>query len=120
MLQEDRLYLDPRVELDRACLVVGVLPDLLQGGPPGLRLVPAEVEGRDGVPGLDEDEALRRLAVRDPDRPDVTGEGVLLEVQEERLEGVRAAGDPADDLPLGELGTGRDVFLIRILGNSIK
>jgi len=120
VLPEEGLELDPGVELDRARPVVRVLPDLLQGGPAVLPLVPPEVEGRDGVPGLDEDEPLGGLAVRDTDRPDVPAERVLLQVEEEGLQCVRAARDAADDLAFRENGKRRGLSLIRILGNSIK
>jgi len=65
------------------------------------------VERGDRVARLDQDEALGRLPLRDPDRPDVAGERVLLEVEEEELEGVRAARDPPDDLAFRENGTRR-------------
>ena len=60
------------------------------------------MEARFGIPAPQEDDPLGPLPADTSNRPDVAGEGVLLQVEEELLQGVRPAPSGADEFTLWE------------------
>ena len=64
VLADEAVHVDPRVQLEDARVVVGVLPDFLQGGPSSILPVAALVEGRLRVPAAEQDDPFRASPAR--------------------------------------------------------
>src|SRR5207247_9708073 len=98
----EAVHVHARVELEYARFVVGVLPHLLEGGPPAVLPVLALVQTRLRVPSAEEHDSLRPLAAGRSDRPNVARERILLQVKEELFQRVRPAPGCADEFALWE------------------
>jgi hypothetical protein len=90
------------VQLQDARLIVRVLPYLFQGAAPAVVRAVALVEARLRVPRAKEDDSFGPPTRRGANRPDVPGERVLLQIEEELLERIRAAPRGADEFSLWE------------------
>src|SRR5207237_1085999 len=108
-----------RVEFEDARFVVGVLPHLLEGGPPAVLRVLALVQTRLRVPSAEEHDSLRPLAAGRSDRPNVARERILLQVKEALCQRVRPApGDPATGQLLNDARIREHLTTIRELRPS--
>lgn len=90
------------MEFEDAGFVIGILPHFLERVPPTILGVVALVEARLGIPASEEDDSLGPLPSGVPDRADIAGEGVFLEVEEQLLQRVRPAPGRPDEFSLWE------------------
>src|SRR6266545_7009090 len=102
ILPDEAVHVHPRVQLEDARVVVRVLPDFLQGGSSAVLPFPALIQARLGIAAAEQDDPFRPPPARRPDAPYVPGEGILLQIEEQLLQRVRAAPRRADEFSLWE------------------
>src|SRR5881396_1592923 len=100
VLPDEAVHVHARMEFEDARLVVRVLPHFLQGAAPAVLGPVAVVQARFGVPAAKEDDSLGSFPAPASDRPDVAGERVLLQIEEELLERVGTASRGTDEFTL--------------------
>src|SRR5881296_1047727 len=97
---DEAVHVHAGMELQDARLVVRVLPHLLQGAPPAVLGAVAMVQAGLRVSATEEHDPFGPLPGPAPNRPDVAGERILLQVEEQLLERVRTAPRGADEFSL--------------------
>src|SRR5207247_4556478 len=100
VLPDEAVHVHARVEFQDARLVVRVLPHFLEGAAPAVLGPVAVVQARLGVPAAEEDDPLGPFPAPASDRPDVAGERVFLQIEEELLERGGTASRGADEFTL--------------------